>query len=221
MTNLKPIKTYARTIGKKLKPLQRWALEEILPKYKTNKQNLSELNQNFEEVIMEIGFGTGDHLAHQAITHPDKYFVGVEPYLNGVAKMLKIAEEHSLNNLSIYDEDVTGLVNQLPGEIFSKIYILFPDPWPKKRHKKRRLVQTNFISKLLNILKQNGEIRMATDIKDYAGSVVEVLKGFSNLEVIQEATPEPFSEYSQTKYHQKAISEGRDAYFISAVKVRD
>jgi tRNA (guanine-N(7)-)-methyltransferase len=218
--NLKGIKTYARTIGKKLKPSQKWALENILPKYKTDATKLNQLVAGYEEAVLEIGFGMGDHLAFQAGSNPEKYYVGIEPYLNGVAKLLKAAEENGLTNLSIYDSDITAVIDKFPEAFFSVIYILFPDPWPKKKHKKRRLLQPEFLAKLTKILKLDGEIKIATDIRDYADSILASLEQFSRLEIKKAASAEAFEEYSPTKYHKKAISEGREAYFISARKIQ-
>ena len=121
------------------------------------------------EVRLEIGFGGGEHLLARAAERPDVGFVGCEPFVNGVAKLLAGIETRGLDNVRVRTDDATGLLEAAPEGAFSRIYLLYPDPWPKRRQQKRRFVSEANIALLARALKPGGELRFATDIDDYAG----------------------------------------------------
>lgn len=121
-----------------------------------------------EPVVLEIGFGGGEHLAAQASAHPDARFIGVEPFLNGVASCLRHIEESGVQNVRLHHGDARDVIARLPDASLDLVYILFPDPWPKARHHKRRLIQREFLDELARVLKPSGEVRFATDWANYA-----------------------------------------------------
>ncbi|MEQ1709718.1 MAG: tRNA (guanosine(46)-N7)-methyltransferase TrmB, partial [Terricaulis sp.] len=124
--------------------------------------------------ILEIGFGGGEHLVAQAVAHPDARFIGVEPFLNGVASCLRHIEEAGVQNIRLHQGDAREVIARLPDTCLDLVYILFPDPWPKTRHWKRRLIQREFLDDLARVLKPGGEVRFATDWAHYAAWALEL-----------------------------------------------
>ncbi|MBY0406389.1 MAG: tRNA (guanosine(46)-N7)-methyltransferase TrmB [Rickettsiales bacterium] len=125
------------------------------------------------EYWLEIGFGGGEHLAHQASLNPHVGLIGCEPYLNGVAGLLKHIDDEHLTNIRIYGDDARLLMAKLPDACLTKAFILYPDPWPKARHKKRRIVNTTLLNELARLIKPGGELRLATDDDDYCTWMLE------------------------------------------------
>lgn len=121
-----------------------------------------------EEIWLEIGFGGGEHLTGQAAQHKDIGFIGCEPFIEGMAKALGQIEDAGLSNIRLHMDDVRPVVSRLMAGSIDRIFILFPDPWPKKRQQKRRLIQPEFLTDLARILKPGGRLRFATDVKSYA-----------------------------------------------------
>lgn len=119
-------------------------------------------------LVLEIGFGGGEHLVAQATAHPAQRFIGVEPFINGVASCLRHIEEANAQNIRLHQGDVRDVIARLPEASLDLVYILFPDPWPKARHHKRRLIQPVFLDALAPVLKLGGEVRFATDWANYA-----------------------------------------------------
>ncbi|QYF88431.1 tRNA (guanosine(46)-N7)-methyltransferase TrmB [Brevundimonas sp. PAMC22021] len=128
-----------------------------------------------QEVWLEIGFGGGEHMAAQAARRPDVLVIGCEPFLNGVASALRHVDEGGLNNVRIHADDARDLVDALPDASVDRVLILFPDPWHKARHNKRRLVQDETAQAFARILKPGGRLRFVTDWKDYADWALERL----------------------------------------------
>lgn len=126
------------------------------------------------EVWLEIGFGGGEHLAGQAAQHPEVGFIGCEPFIDGVAKLLTAIEEEGISNIRLHDSDAREVIAALPDASISRVFILFPDPWPKARHHKRRLLQPDFLDALARVLKPGAQARFATDVRSYADHALEV-----------------------------------------------
>jgi len=121
------------------------------------------------QIVLEIGFGGGEHLASEARAHPDAGFIGCEPFINGMAKLLGVVDAENLTNIRLWDRDATELLARLRPASIDLVYLLYPDPWPKRRQRKRRFVSESSLSALARVLKPGGEFRFATDIDDYAG----------------------------------------------------
>ena len=130
-----------------------------------------------QEIWLEIGFGGGEHLAAQALRHPQVGFIGCEPFIDGVAKLLTAIDKAGIGNIRIHPDDVRELLASLPPGSIHRVFILFPDPWPKPRHHKRRLVQPDFLSELAACLAPGAAVRFATDVRSYADEALVAFLG--------------------------------------------
>src|SRR5690606_32306363 len=128
-----------------------------------------------------IGFGAGEHLCAQAALHPDWGFIGCEVYMNGVAAALSAIDRAGLANIRIHDGDARAVLDGLPDGSLERIFVLFPDPWPKKRHHKRRLVSPDTVRQFARLLRKGGELRIASDIADYVRTSLIALRGCPEL----------------------------------------
>ncbi|MDI3469408.1 MAG: tRNA (guanine(46)-N(7))-methyltransferase [Pseudolabrys sp.] len=171
-----------------------------------------------DDVRLEIGFGGGEHFIAQAAAQPRTGFIGIEPFVNGMAKALAALEERSIANVRLSTEDATHIIDWLPAGSLSRIDLLYPDPWPKRRHWKRRFVQNDMLARLARLLKRDGEFRFATDIGGYAAWTLARVSRSSDFEWIAERADDwrnPWPGFVRTRYEAKAIREGRTpAYFI-------
>lgn len=167
-----------------------------------------------ERLWLEIGFGGGEHLAWQAERHPEITLIGAEVWLNGVANLLDLVERQGLANVRIFDADVTVLLEALPPACLERIFVLFPDPWPKARHRKRRFINQASVARLSGLLVDGGELRLATDIEDYALDMELALKGGQDL---QWSHRRP-SDWPTTRYEAKARAQGREPVFFTAMR---
>jgi release factor glutamine methyltransferase len=208
-------RSFSRRIGKSLSQLQKDLLEQNLPHHLFSVEKVESVSAS-KEIILEIGFGMGEHFVHQTALNPDKLFIGAEVYLNGVANVLKLAEKSSLPNFLIWPNDLDLIQKDLPDQILSGIYILFPDPWPKRRQKKKRIFNTERLTILKQKLKAGGFIIFASDIVDYFEQSLELISNDVNFAV--EIIPHHLN-YLKTKYHQKAEKENRHAQFLQAIKL--
>lgn len=205
-------KSFARRVGKTLSNTQKTLLENTLPHYQFNVESFDGSKPTF----LEIGLGMGEHFINLASQNPEAKFIGFEPYLNGVANILQSAEQRKLENIKIWPDDADLVLDKLPQNSIEGIYILFPDPWPKKRHHKKRFFNEIRLKILLKLLKRNGFIIFASDIEDYFEQACEVANmGKLKTEIFDKA---PHQEYIETKYNKKAILEGRKAKFLKITK---
>ena len=158
---------YGRRKGHQLRKGRRRLVEEVLPRLRVPAALPENLQSLFpgtvKEIWLEIGFGAGEHLIHQAAANPDVGFIGAEPFINGVARVLAHSEAQGLNNIRIHADDARPLLECLPEASISRVFLLFSDPWPKTRHHKRRFVTPNTLDSLARILKPGGEFRFASD----------------------------------------------------------
>ena len=170
---------------------------------------LLKLKQGFEKIILEIGFGNGENTAFLAAKNPNALVVASEVYLSGIGSLLNSITQNSLNNIKIYDDDVRELLLKLPNEIFNEIYIICPDPWPKARHHKRRLIKHDFLKVLANVLRQEGTVYISTDWENYAESIEEEAgkskESFLLKKISNEGMP-------ITRFQQRAKNEGRSIH---------
>lgn len=206
------LRSFSRRIGKRLSQSQKKIMEETLPKFLVN-QNNPALGLEGKDIILEIGIGMAEHFINQCKLSPDKSFIACEPYLNGIANCLKLAEDNDIENFRLWPDDADLILKNIPSSSLDKIYLLFPDPWPKTKQKKRRFGQIDRIKSLKDLLKKDGEFIFASDIKDYTKDVLSIAISLGFSDNSKEAN---FSHegYIQTKYHSKAIEEGRQAKFL-------
>ncbi len=170
-----------------------------------------------EAVRLEIGFGGGENLIAQACAHPAIGFIGCEPFVNGMAKILASIEEGAIDNIRLYAGDAVELVAWLPAASLTQVDLLYPDPWPKRRHWKRRFVQDRTIAMLVRVLRPGGLFRFATDIADYAAWTLErLIRTPDFLWTAERADDwrEPWAGFHGTRYEAKAKREGRTPCYL-------
>jgi len=185
-TNLRRIRSFVRRPGR-LTPGQKRALEELLPRYGIDRE-VADLREAFDRdapLVVEIGFGNGQALAWMAANEPDKNFVGIEVHEPGVGRLLKSVDEAGLGNVRVAMRDaVEVLGEQVRPASLDEVRIYFPDPWPKKRHHKRRLIQPGFLRQLVERMRPGGLLHLATDWAPYAEWMVEVIAEVPVLEPV-------------------------------------
>jgi tRNA (guanine-N7-)-methyltransferase len=166
-----PLRSYGRLKARPLKPRQAGLLASELPRLAWR---LGEDPRGAGRAVwLEIGFGGGEHLAEQAARHPEALLIGAEPFVNGVASAVRHLHERALSNVRLHQGDARELLAALPDASLDRVFILFPDPWPKTRHRKRRLIQDETVAELARTLKRGGALRFATDWRDYAAWTLE------------------------------------------------
>lgn len=171
-----------------------------------------------DEVWLEIGFGGGEHLAHRAAENPQVGIIGAEPFTNGVAKLLAHIEERGLNNIRICDDDARYLVERLKPSSISRAFILYPDPWPKLRHLKRRIISDKMVSELARVLKPGAEFLFASDIAHYAAWTLEHLARNPDFEWTAETAADWRNAppgWPGTRYEEKALKAGRTPAYLT------
>lgn len=165
MGQVRPYRFYGRRQGKKRSERQQHLLDDLLPRVAVD---AASVGSESRPVWLEIGFGGAEHLLGQARANPDILLIGCEPFLEGVAKALDGIEGEGLRNVRLHAEDVRPLLDSLSDRLLDRVFILFPDPWPKTRHHKRRLVSTATLDKLARLMRDGARLRIATDHMDYA-----------------------------------------------------
>ena len=174
--------------------------------------------ENMREVWLEIGFGSGEHLAQQAIENPSVGIIGCEPYINGVARLLADIDKHDLTNVKIFRDDARILLRALPGASIARTFILFPDPWPKMRHHKRRIIGPSTIPSLCRLMPPGTELRIATDDPSYKEWILQHMLACEEFEW-RARHPVDWRErpvdWPETRYEMKANAAGRQcSYFM-------
>ncbi len=224
---------YGRRIGKSFRPGQRKLLAERLDHYlvpgiavESNRKRRSvDIAGHFgshHPLWLEIGFGSGEHLARLAQSNPQTGFIGCEPYLNGVASLLSKLEEGGLTNVRIHPGDVRDLFDVAPAASVDRVFLLYPDPWPKRRHHRRRFVTPEFLEPLARIMRHGSELRIVTDIQDYARqSLVEIRRspGFRWIAGSRQDWTRPWEGWEPTRYERKAVSEGRMPIYLTCLRI--
>jgi tRNA (guanine-N7-)-methyltransferase len=167
---------------------------------------------------LEIGFGGGEHLAAQARENPGVGFIGCEPFVNGVAKLLAIIDREGLKNIRVWDADAAELIGLLPPGSLASVDLLYPDPWPKRRHRKRRFISDENLDALAQVMAQGAPLRFATDIDDYAGwALARVLRSrtFAWMADRPDDWRQPWSGWPGTRYEAKAAMERRKPAYLT------
>lgn len=215
---------YGRQRGPKLKPGQRRRLETQLPALAVplpagggRLAPAALLAPGTRALWLEIGFGAGEHLAWQARHRPDVTHLGVEPYLNGVASLLARVEAERLANVRICVDDARLVLRALPDAALERVHVLFPDPWPKRRHHKRRIVNPETVAQMARTLAPGGELRLASDDCDYVTWMLAALRGEPRLAWCARRAAdwrERPADWPATRYEAKARAAGRVCVFL-------
>ncbi len=212
---------WGRAKGKPLSAHQTALVETLLPTLQALPDPLLGAKSP-QDTVLEIGFGGGEHLLHCAMSNPGHNFIGAEPFLNGVAKTLNGIQQHKLKNIRLHHGDVYAVLDVLPDACLDMVYILYPDPWPKPRHYKRRLVQEKLIAELYRVLKPGGELRFASDIVSYIDwALARILRHGGFAWDANSATNwlTPYENWPSTRYEAKAFREGRTPHYFIFEKI--
>ncbi|ABM45255.1 tRNA (guanine-N(7)-)-methyltransferase [Bartonella bacilliformis Peru38] len=220
---------FGRRQGKQLRSNQLTSIKTLLPilNIDLNKPAPSDLTSLFtdlvKEIRLEIGFGGGEHLCHEMARFPQTGFIGVEPFINGMAKMLMYLEKYTQhqNHLRLYDDDATYLLDWLPEESLNGIDLFYPDPWPKKKHWKRRFINVKNLDRFARVLKKGGKFRFASDIDTYVNWTLYYFTNHISFEW-QSDTPKdwkiPYPLWPSTRYEAKALRENRVPTYLTFIK---
>ncbi|MGH6865893.1 MAG: tRNA (guanine(46)-N(7))-methyltransferase TrmB [Methyloceanibacter sp.] len=223
MSERLPLKSYGRRKGKRLSPRKERLLMELLPRLRLDlgRPAPRDLTSLFpapvKQVWLEIGFGSGEHLLGQAEAHRDVGFIGCEPFVNGVASLLGVIETKGVEALRLHDGDARDVLSWLPAASIGRAFVLFPDPWPKKRQSKRRLVAPETVKALARVMKPGGEFRFASDNGEYASQALLVIKRSGAFRWLAECADdwrERPTDWPETRYARKALSEGREPIYL-------
>ncbi len=219
---------HGRRHGHRLRPRQRDLLEHYLPGIEVT---LPEGGRRIDptalfggavdEVWLEVGFGGGEHLAAQAAANPPHGMIGCEPFINGVARLIAACHENKLNNVRVFVDDARLLLEALPDGCLTRIFILFPDPWPKRRHQKRRFVSASSAKELARVLRNNGELRIATDHGEFCRwALFHILSNGSFVwpAIAPHDWRERYESAPETRYERKAVAAGRRPTYLSFVR---
>lgn len=214
---------YGRAQGRPLSDKQAGLVEALLPKIRVpeSPENPFTPLAEYEQIWLEVGFGGGEHLLHQARLNPDVGLIGIEPFLNGVAKVLVGASDDGLGNIALHHGDARPVMDRMPDESLDKVFVLFPDPWPKPRHHKRRILSAEFIAQIFRLLKPGGEFRFASDIISYVDwtlTRIDAHGGFIWAPKDASAWREPPKDWPGTRYEAKAFREGRICHYFEFFK---
>jgi tRNA (guanine-N7-)-methyltransferase len=214
------LRSFGRRRGRVLSGRQKQLWDDVLPRVAVDLK--SRFSASGSETWLEIGFGGGEHLVWQAEQNPGVGLIGCEPFEDGVVKVLTAIEERPLSNIRLHADDARDVLRWLPQASISRAFVLFPDPWPKRKHLKRRLVNVHLLELLARVIKPGGELRLGTDIADYARTM---LMATSQVPAFHWTARSPDdwrirpADWLQTRYEQKAVREGRVSSYLMFERV--
>lgn len=221
----RPRRHFGRRKGWKLRARQSGLMQSLLPELLFTPESGRAPREYFdfavEDVWLEIGFGGGEHLAAQAEAHPEIGIIGAEPFVAGMAKLLSKIDESGARNIRLYTEDAHDILDALPEASLSRVFILFPDPWPKTRHHKRRFIQMETLNQLAHVMKAGAELRFASDDESY---VSWALERFMAHEAFEWAARAPAdwrnrpADWFETRYEAKALKAGRRCAYLRLLR---
>jgi tRNA (guanine-N7-)-methyltransferase len=216
---------YGRSRGKSLRAGQERLLAEALPQFSIAPETLvagRAFPEPPREVWLEIGFGAGEHLIEQAKANPDVGVLGCDPFLNGVVATLASLKREQLSNVRLWRGDAQTIIEFAPDAFFSRVFILYPDPWPKRRHHKRRIIAAGMIEALARVTRRGAELRFATDVDDYAGWTLARFLASPHFRWAATRADDwrrPWREWRPTRYEAKARSERRQSVYLTFVRL--
>lgn len=213
---------YGRRQSKPLKPRQARLIATLLPTISVPDPGRGPIDPRAlfpqtDDIALEVGFGGGEHIAYQALRARGSGFIGAEPFVNGVGKLLALVEEKNLSNIRIHFGDARPLMEALPAASLSRIFVLHPDPWPKKRHFKRRMISPWFLAEAARLLKSGGVLRVASDIDDYVRWTLMHAARTPDFEWTAQSARDWRTrpdDWPQTRYEAKAVKEGRRPVYL-------
>lgn len=206
---------YGRAKGRPLRDKQQHLMDTLYPKLIADESNLKRLNE-FDDAWLEIGFGGAEHLIYQAAHNPKIAVIGAEPFINGVAKALTAIDADDMKNVFLYQGDGRHVIDRLPDGCLGRAFVLFPDPWPKARHNKRRIITEEFLADLHRLIRPGGIFRFGSDIIDYVDWTLTRVKKHGGFALAHEdynwrVRPD---DWPETRYEAKAHREGRPCHYF-------
>lgn len=177
--------------------------------------DLSTIFASPRPIWVEVGFGGGEHLVHMAARYPEVGLIGCEPFVNGIAMLLGKIRQAGVTNLTIHPGDVRDLFDVLPKASVDKVFLNYPDPWPKARHHRRRFVTPGYLTLLARVMKPGAEFRVATDIPDYVRQTLEEVPQAGFALISQTGQGAAWDDWLSTRYEQKALREGRSPHYLT------
>jgi tRNA (guanine-N7-)-methyltransferase len=220
-----PSAFFGRRKGKALRQQQAELVETLLPTLRVDTSRPVDPARLFRRPVadlwLEIGFGGGEHLLAQAAGRPDVGFLGCEPFVNGMAKLLHGIADADLDNIRLHPDEAASLLDTLPDRCLGRVDLLYPDPWPKRRQRKRRFMSMQSLGRMARVMRPGAALRFATDIDDYAGwTLARMLRcpAFAWTAASARDWTEPWPGWTPTRYEQKAMSEGRSSVYLTFLR---
>lgn len=223
---------YGRRFGRKLRPRKRQLMETLLPRIAIDPLNLAEglddpatlFDPRPDHVWLEIGFGGGEHIAEQARRNPETGLIGCEPFINGIASLIDDIDRDNIRNIRVFADDARILLDALPEASIDRCFVLFPDPWPKTRHNRRRMISPENLDSIARVLRDGAELRVASDHMEYVRWMLFHTLGHAAFDWMVRGPgdwrnrPE---DWPPTRYEEKAMARGeRSAYLRFKRKTR-
>ena len=179
-------------------------------------QEVEDFSKHFDKCYLEIGFGNAENIIFQAINNPSYLFIGSEVYMSGIGTLVSSIKENNINNIKIFSDDIRMLLDQSPKKVFDSVIIICPDPWPKEKHHKRRLINKCFLEMVHDFMKDDSNIYISTDWENYAESISEL---FVKNKLFKPSSNKSFQKDSLSKFERRGKDEGRDLFEFNYEKV--
>ncbi len=181
-----------------------------------NIQEIEDLSKQFDKCYLEIGFGNAENIIFQATNNPSYLFIGSEVYMSGIGTLVSGIKENNINNVKIFSDDIRLLLDQSPKKIFDSVIIICPDPWPKEKHHKRRLINESFLKMIHDFMKDDSNVYISTDWENYAEGIFEL---FKENKLFKSSLNKSFYKDSLSKFERRGKDEGRDLFEFNYEKV--
>ena len=179
-------------------------------------QEVEDFSKHFDKCYLEIGFGNAENIIFQAINNPSYLFIGSEVYMSGIGTLVSSIKENNINNIKIFSDDIRLLLDQSPKKVFDAVIIICPDPWPKEKHHKRRLINKSFLEMVHDFMKDDSNIYISTDWENYAESISEL---FVKNKLFKSSSIKSFQKDSLSKFERRGKDEGRELFEFNYKKV--
>lgn len=179
-------------------------------------QEVEDFSKHFDKCYLEIGFGNAENIIFQAINNPSYLFIGSEVYMSGIGTLVSSIKENNINNIKIFSDDIRLLLDQSPKKVFDSVIIICPDPWPKEKHHKRRLINKSFLEMVHDFMKDDSNIYISTDWENYAESISEL---FVKNKLFKSSSIKSFQKDSLSKFERRGKDEGRELFEFNYKKV--
>ena len=179
-------------------------------------QEVEDFSKHFDKCYLEIGFGNAENIIFQAINNPSYLFIGSEVYMSGIGTLVSSIKENNINNIKIFSDDIRLLLDQSPKKVFDSVIIICPDPWPKEKHHKRRLINKSFLEMVHDFMKDDSNIYISTDWENYAESIFEL---FVKNKLFKPSSNKSFQKDSLSKFERRGKDEGRELFEFNYKKV--